>query len=566
MIPQLKRKIGQLASDTILRKWLIGRALLRLKGPAVFTPHQPPYIQHLLPLVIESPEWDISPPELAKAPPITPMALELLGVPLVFDQNKLVDFLDPSSDDIEFELAQHRFAWIPLIADLDAAWLNALWRTWRGQFMNTSGWAWHPYTTAERAVNLLDAAGRCGIPDALDVFTEDLATHAREISQHLEYFGDHDTSNHLANNGRGLFRLGCALRMPHLRALGYEILCCEAERIILEGGSLREGSTHYHMLYVRNYIDVWLAAHRHGNAQEAEHLRGIAARLLAVAKRLVLPGRLPLIGDISPDCPPAFLAGIEIGACAWTETLSYDEQQLVKTLAKETLPATSEHLQRDGWVRADFGSWSMLTSAPSTGWPFMPGHAHQDIGSAEIHFDGQPLFVDPGRGAYGETGEAAQYRSAAVHSGLRINHQDPYPSNKPYYSDAFRQTVAGPAWAEVSANDVTVTHGGYRRLGIESVQRTWVFDDNTLTITDSIKGRGQHVAERALVTPHDVKIKDDKVIINNLFIMHASDARPRITPVKIWEAYGRSRQGSRIVFENTVSSSWDGTIKIEAQR
>ena len=566
MIPQLKRKIGQVATDTILRKWLIGRALLRQKAPEAFTSHQPAYIQHLLPLGAEAPKWDISPPKLANEPPATPFSLELLGLSLAFDHNGPIAFLDPSSDDIEFELAQHRFAWIPLSADLDAAWLNALWRSWRDQFMNARGWAWHPYTAAERAVNLLDAARRCGVPGALDVLAQDLAIHAQEIARHLEYFGDHDTSNHLANNGRGLYRLGCALRMPLTRALGYEILCREAERIVLEGGSLREGSTHYHMLYVRNYIDVWLAAHRHGHAQEAERLKEISARLLAVAKRLVLPGRLPLIGDISPDCPPAFLTGIETGICAWTETLSHDEQLLIKALAKETSPAKPKQLQHDGWIRADFGRWSMLTSAPSSGWPFMPGHAHQDIGSAEIHFDRQPLFVDPGRGAYGETGEAALYRSAAVHGGFRIDRQDPYPSNKPYYSDAFRQTVAGPAWSEISANNVTITHGGYRRLGIEFVQRAWFFDGNNLTITDYIKGRGQHVAERALVTPHDVKIKDDKVIINNLFIMHASDARPRITPVKIWETYGRSRQGSRIVFENTVSSSWDGTIKIEAQR
>ena len=564
MISQLKRKIGQVASDAVLRKWLVGRALLRQKGPAVFTPHQPPYIQHLLPLGIESPEWDISPPKLAKKPPTIPMALELLGVPLAFNQNNPVIFLDQSSDDIEFELAQHRFAWIPLTANLDAAWLNVLWRTWRRQFMNTCGLAWHPYTTAERAVNLLDAARRCGIPDALDVFAQDLASHAREIAQHLEYFGDHDTSNHLANNGRGLYRLGSALRMPHSRTLGYEILCREAERIILEGGSLREGSTHYHMLYARNYIDVWLAAHRHGHAQEAEHLKEIAARLLAVAKNLVLPGGLPLIGDISPDCPPAFLTGIETGACAWTETLSHDEQLVIKTLAKETLPTTSEQLQRDGWVRADFGPWSILTSAPSTGWPFMPGHAHQDIGSAEIHFDRQPLFVDPGRGAYGETGEATLYRSAAVHGGLRIDCQDPYPTKKPYYNDSFRRKIAGPASSQISSNNVSVMHGGYQRLGIEMIKRTWAFDNNNLSITDSVQGHGHHALERAFVTPHKVKTKGDKVIINNTFIIHATDARPQITPIKIWKAYGLSTQGSRIIFENTVSQSWSGTITIEA--
>ena len=564
MISQLKRKIGQVASDATLRKWFIGRALLRQKGPAMFTPNQPSYIQHLLPLGIESPKWDISPPQLATKPLRTPMALELLGVPLSFDPKSSNTFFDPPFSDVELKLALHRFAWIPLTADLDAACLNALWCAWRDEFMSAEGWAWHPYTAAERAINLLDAARRCGAPDTLDAFAQDIAAHAPKIAHQLEYFGDHNTSNHLANNGRGLYRIGCALDMPLSRQTGLEILCHEAERILLEGGSLREGSTHYHMLYVRNYIDVWLAAHRHGHAQEATHLKEISKRLLAVAKNIVLPGGLPLIGDISPDCPPSYLEGIETGTCQWTQTLNPEEQLLVKALAKETPPATSEQLQGDGWIRADFDRWSMLTSAPSTGWPFMPGHAHQDIGSAEIHYDGQPLFVDPGRGAYGETGEAALYRSAAVHGGLMIDDQNPYPANKPYYNDMFRQKIAGTASSRISSDSVSITHGGYRRLGIETTKRTWTFDNNNLSITDSGQGHGHHALKRALVTPHEVKIKGEKVIINNMFIIHAADARPCITPIKIWKAYGFSSQGSRIIFENAVSQSWTGTITIKA--
>ncbi len=566
MISHLKRKIGQVASDSVLRKWLIGRVLLQQKGPMAFTPHQPPYVNYLLPLGLEAPEWDIPSSGLAADIPKRPMSLELLGISVSIDPEYPEAFFDVSTGDIEVELAQHRFAWIPLTSTLDPTWLNALWQAWRARYMDTEGWAWHPYTAAERAVNLLDAVRRCGMPGDIRIFAEDLARHAPKIAHQLEFFGDHDTSNHLANNGRGLYRLGCALRMPRAQELGFKILCHEAERIILEGSSLREGSTHYHMLYVRNYLDVWLAAHRHGHTQEAARLRDIAKRLLTVAKSIVLPGGLPLIGDISPDCPPAYLEGIEIGTCPWTQTLSHDEQGLVQTLAAETRPVASEHLQRDGWVRADFGHWSILAPATPNGWPFMPGHAHQDISSAEIHINGQPLFVDPGRGAYGETGEAAQYKSAAVHGGLRVDQQDPYPANKPYYNDVFRQAVAGLASSEISSKSVTVTHGGYQRLGIETTRRTWTFRNDILSITDTVQGHGHHALERALVTPHDVKTKGDKVIINNTFIVTASDARPSITPIKIWHAYGCSTHGSRIVFEHSVSQSWTGMITVEVMR
>ena len=563
MISQLKRKIGQVASDSVLRRWLIGRAFGRHNRPTAFTPHQPPYVQHLLPLARETATWDNLPISKSASSPQSPLELTLLGTSRSIDPEHTDTFFSAPCDDIELELARHRFAWIPLTETLDAHWVSELWQVWRKQFLETDGWAWHPYTAAERAVNILDAVRRCGMAIESKVLADDLATHSVRIAQQLEYFGEHDTSNHLANNGRGLYRLGCALQMPHSRELGYSILCQEAERIILEGGSLREGSSHYHMLYVRNYLDVWLAALRHGHPREAEQLQNIAKRLLGVAKRLTLPGRLPLMGDISPDCPPAFLAGIETGSCLWTRTLSQEEQKRVQALASDVSPADLERLRSDGWIRADTGPWSLLTSVPAGGWPFMPGHAHQDIGSAEIHFDKQPLFVDPARGAYGETGEAALYRSSAVHGGLRIDNQDPYPANKPYYSDSFRDAIAGPATSQISPNNIIVTHRGYRRLGVETVTRAWAFDDKMLSITDSIQGHGQHNVERALVTPHDVKIQNDKAVIGNMFSVHAIDARPQLMPVRIWRAYGQSTQGTRIVFNTSVKSSWKGTINIE---
>ena len=101
MISHLKRKIGQVASDSVLRKWLIGRVLLQQKGPMAFTPHQPPYVNYLLPLGLEAPEWDIPSSGLAADIPKRPMSLELLGISVSIDPEYPEAFFDVSTGDIE---------------------------------------------------------------------------------------------------------------------------------------------------------------------------------------------------------------------------------------------------------------------------------------------------------------------------------------------------------------------------------------------------------------------------------------------------------------------------------
>ena len=117
---------------------------------------------------------------------------------------------------------------MPLLENFDAntaAWVQALWDVWRGSFSRPGkDWAWHPYTAAERAINLLDLARTRGLPGPVDETVSLLAVHAAEIHRRLEYFGDHDTSNHLSNNGRALYRIGLALGLDWAARAGAEIL------------------------------------------------------------------------------------------------------------------------------------------------------------------------------------------------------------------------------------------------------------------------------------------------------------------------------------------------------
>jgi hypothetical protein len=563
MISQLKRKIRRVLSDPVLQRWLLARLLGQTQSLPAFSAHQPPYAQDLLPLVKEDPTWHRQPIQLKSSQPFSTIELYTPGKSISVQPGAADKFFSTNVDDIEVDLARHRFAWLQLADKIDPDWLQAIWSVWRRQYMDVDGWHWHPYTVTERAINILDGLERCGSPMDLGEIAQDLASHAPEIASRLEYFGDHNTSNHLANNGRGLYRLGCALNLDQARILGFRILSNEAQRIFLPSGMLREGSTHYHMLYVRNYLDAWLAAKRHARTEDAEHLGQISKKLLGAAKRIVLSHGLPLIGDISPDCPPSFLKGLETGACAWTARLNANEQDLCLALAASTEFASINSLQQDGWARIDTYGWEMLATAPPTGWPFMPGHAHHDLGSSEIHYNGQPLFIDPGRGAYGEDGDAALYRSSAVHGTLRIDETDPYPPNKPYYDDAFRQKISAPLKSTYTKAGLTISHGGFQHIGVEQVSRSWQFDKSSFQIHDDISTNREHHIERSLVTSLHVSAINDDAFVDDRFSVKAAGANLTLRPVTIWSAYGEGTQGTQIVFKNTCNSSWSGTIDVK---
>jgi hypothetical protein len=172
------------------------------------------------------------------------------------------------------------------------------------------------------------------------------------------------------------------------------------------------------------------------------------------------------------------------------------------------------------------------------------------------------LFVDPGRGRYGEEGDAAFYRSSAAHGTLRIDRADPYPVNKPYYDDAFRARHAGPAAAMRHADGFTIAHGGYKRLGADDVRRRWHFSEDQFRIEDGISGHGHHRIERALVTPLAVHIDDGAAIVDGRFTVTCPDARLRLEDVTVWHAYNSGMPGTRIVFETEADLPWSGTLTV----
>jgi hypothetical protein len=342
---------------------------------------------------------------------------------------------------------------------------------------------------------------------------EVLLTHGPAITAALEYFGETYTSNHLANDGRGLFELGLALGDGTSAELGGRVLREEAKRIFLPSGVLREGSTHYHALLARNYAAIAATARKHGHPI-AGALTEIAERAASVVPVLTLPGGMPLIGDISPDVAPA---SVSVPASNHT--------------------ADRACLLRDGWARIDAQRWSMLSYASPIGLPPLPGHGHQDMTSFELHHGTQVVIRDPGRGTYMNAEDVA----AAAQNGISIDGADPYPTNRAHYDDAFRREISGPPpQLHLGADELRLTY----RHGV----RRWRFTAQAVIVDDEIAGSGTHRIVRRLHTTLPVS---GDIIGGRYRVRTETPLRRR--EARCWTAYGESEPASCIEIETRVS-------------
>ncbi len=543
MLSKLIRKACQLQGDPVLRRWLVGRVFGRWPGEPPFRCHRPPYLEDLLPLALEVPVHDFK--ELPEAKPQGPLVLELAGLSLHLEPGDGTGLFKRRFDDVETLLSLHRFAWLSNTSD--PAWVAVLWRAWLEDFAEPSDdWPWHPYTASERAVNILAFARRHGLPGPADETIAVLATHAPAIAAALEYFGDHHTSNHLANNGRGLFILGLELGLPQAANIGARILVEEEKRIFTASGLLREGSSHYHLLYLRLYESAAIAAAQAGRT-EAQALKAVASKARTAAQTfMMLPGGLPLIGDISPDISPAAL------------------------LVMLDLKAVTGSCQSDGWLRFAQAPWSGLWHAAPDGFCHMPGHGHQDTGGFELHYQDEPVFIDPGRGSYGEHGTAALYRRTTMHNTLMLDDADAFPPNRPYYDENFRRHVAGPPTELALTEDgVRLNHHGFCRLARGGRHdRAWHFDGQRMTLQDRLEGRGQAVITRTLITPLQPEVIGQRIIIRGKKATYTLDAggdEITLEPVISWLAYGKGEPAHALCIKRNASLPFAGIITVEAE-
>jgi hypothetical protein len=456
--------------------------------------------------------------------------------------------------------AFHGFAWAS--ADPDGAALATLWPLWLASYAteDRSQLAWAPDATAERALVLLDAGRRIGLPAPRQKTIEALAGHVAPL---LASLGEPDLPTaRTIRRGHALARLGLDLAMPELAGFGLTLVVEEATRLLGRSGMSKLGSTQHHLRLCHSLADLWLAARRQARIETAD-LELLLRQALAALSALTLQGHLPLIGDTIPTLPPDWLSGLIRGrpTAGWMDTLPTGEKDALTRLRDESLLADLETLRTDGWLRLDVAGWSGLWHAEINGWKAEDGSGHQDLGSGELHFEGVPIFVDAG-------GCSLAHRSAAAHGGLQLDGLEPYPSDRPYYDDAFRQAVAGkPPQLKAEWDGASLAfHMLAGAAGLRDGVRHWHLDRSGLSLDDLLNGNGRYRIERRFVTPLAVSRESDGAVL-----LEGEGRRFRLSaevPLAVSDTtmdlgYGHEKPVRLITAERSANLPWRGRIRLD---
>lgn len=421
-------------------------------------------------------------------------------------------FADP-----EVAASLHRWNWLLYGITTDAKPLTrddglALMRSWVSECLDDPHHAGVAYTTSERIVNgllFLSLEADHAVPADLALA---FRTMARQVASELEYRPEGQTGNHAFNNARALLFAGVLADLDGARDLAYAIAAERLPVLVTSDGFMREGSSHYHLLFTRWVLEMLWVARRARDSAFVTLLARYATRLVERSWFFVVCAqdgtcRMPLIGDVSPDFPPDWLTGLPWSSLAREsfvpEVIPPAPARLGwSSLFIGELPSSQPPRLRSngvvccpegGWCRAEVGVWTLFVRARRHDGVLRSGHEHPDLGSYVLYRNGEALLVDCGRHDYGDAplgmfGQGARAHNAPIINGLGAMARGPsWLSHRYTAVDVELSAALTPAGCIV-----TVVHSGFERLaGIPIHHRRELrLEAAGLTVTDHLGGTG----------------------------------------------------------------------------
>jgi hypothetical protein len=369
-------------------------------------------------------------------------AVQLLGKELAFPPQDWSLPGEPRLRRFHLHYGEEVLGWARL-GDLGAA--RAALEAWIASNPPRYGDAWHPYPLSTRIGNWVGAmsvAPDLATPGTLESLGRQLAYLERNVE-------DDVLGNHVIRNGRGLVLGGTALGRGAAVDRGLALLRRELSEQILPDGGHYERSPVYHLVVLRDLIEIREAIGAGWLDAPIERMRRFAAALTRP------DGRPALFNDGAFDLAP-----------------SLDLPDPADGLS--VLPDTGYvvHRERGIWLAFDCGP-----PAPS----FLPAHAHADALSFQLWVGGAPLVIDPGTFTYDAGPDRDWFRSTGAHSTIGLNGRDQFE-----IWGAFRAGSL-PRPRLVSTEPLE----GEVRLGAVTFRRRLGFEGDELVVDDLLDGAGE---------------------------------------------------------------------------
>ena len=403
--------------------------------------------------------------------------------------------------------------------DAKRAWI----REWLARVPVGAAPAWDAYPTSRRILNWV----RWGLSEDGDLpedALESLASQVRYLELTLEY---HLLANHLLTNAMALYAAGCFFGGDEgdgWLARGRALLCRELGEQFLGDGGHFELSPVYHALLLEDLLDVVQVARATGVEPDAdmESAAGRAVTWLAALRRP--DGRLPLFNDAAygqgPEPAPllAYAAAVLGGPVA------------------EPAPGLTA-LEPSGYFRYAEGRLFLLGDVGPPGPSYQPGHAHCDLLSFELCWNGTPVIVDTGTSTYQVGDRRRQERGTAAHNTVQIGNLE-----QSEIWAGFRMARR----AEVRRLDVAPDRieAGIKAFprGWSRLERSWTFRGEAVEMVDRVLEAPSGEAATARLHLHPgVALSGDGVdwVANGLHIRFDGARAVRVVPYQYAPSFDR---------------------------
>lgn len=327
-----------------------------------------------------------------------------------------------------------------------------------------------PFPISLRGINWIKFISKHKIEDR--EIDASLRAQYEILKKHPEY---HLLGNHLLENGFSLLFGAFYFRDEKLYKKAKEILEGELEEQILEDGAHFELSPMYHQIMLYRVLDcINLLKHNDfGKGGLLELFIQKASVMLGWLENMKLPdGSIPLLNDSALKIAPTV-----------KQLEEYANSLGVEPLRKP--------LGDSGYRVFEKGRYTIVVDIGRIGPDYIPGHAHSDTFSFVLYVDGKPLIVDTGTSTYETNERRFIERSTAAHNTVVL---DGLEQSEVW--GGFR--VARRAYVHdrvESENFIRASHDGYRSRLNAIHEREFVFNENSIKISDRI------VSDR----PHDAR-------------------------------------------------------------
>ncbi len=337
----------------------------------------------------------------------------------------------------------------------DVAEARRLIATWIEAHPPHRGDAWHPYPLSTRVGNWIAALTL--LPELVSPeLSRSLWRQLQRLRVNVE---DDVLGNHVIRNARALVLGGTSFAASDLTRRGIELLRRELPEQVLRDGGHYERSPSYHLVVLRDLLEIQAASPHSWLGDAIERMRVFAAALARP------DGAPALFNDGTVDAPLLELPDAPEGLSV------FDDSGFV--------------VVRDGPL------WLAFRCGPASP-DFLPAHAHADALSFQLWWRGRPVLVDPGTCTYEPGADRDWFRSTPAHSTVVVDGRNQFRLWGAFRSGKLPKVSL--RYAREQAVEASVVLPG-RMRHVRRIE----WSGSEVWVVDQLEGKGRHRVESRLV-------------------------------------------------------------------